>query len=464
MCFGAERSSIGHSSSSRIIGRFVPFADGSSVVLKSEQNPHPYFAATPPQRGQPMRRILELDALRGIFALTIMLAHIGLIPDSRWVFSTVDLFFVLSGYFITTNILKNRNAPRFLAVFFTRRALRIWPAYYLALAACLLLNRTLKWDTRPDAWPYYLTFTQNVQAYLKWPLPKFSGMFLHTWTLAIEEQFYIIWPLLLFRAGKKTRLTVIVAFVLLPPVLRALGYNSYLLLTRSDGLAMGSLLAILLFDRGFVASHMSAYRAGFVVIGLGALLAPGLVGGDGGRWLAVCTGMPWEQLGPALFTTRACATYFGLGGAALCFQGHPLTWILREKRLCYVGTVSYGLYLYHPMVFAALPGLYKRLVFRHLGLTSTLLMDLVMLAVCFALAELSRRLLEGPVMALKDRWTYRTAGVDPAQYGLISSTPVPIYRGPHTAAAAKDERFIAEPNPVAERCALATDPREGRGG
>jgi peptidoglycan/LPS O-acetylase OafA/YrhL len=94
---------------------------------------------------------------------------------------------------------------------------------------------------------------------------------------------------------------------------------------------------------------------------------------------------------------------------------------LRDRRLCYVGTVSYGLYLYHPMVFAALPGVYKRFVMRRLGLTSTLLMDLVMLAVCFALAELSRRFLEGPILALKERLTYRTAEVSPA------------YRGPHAA-------------------------------
>ena len=195
-----------------------------------------------------MRRILELDALRGIFALTIVLAHIGLMVDSPWVFTTVDLFFVLSGYFITTNVLKNRRTPGFLGVFFTRRALRIWPAYYLALAVCLVLNRSLKWDARPDAWPQYLTFTQNLQAYWKVPLPSFSGMFVHTWTLAIEEQFYLLWPVLLCRAGRRTLLGVILTFAALPTVGRALGYSPYLLLTRCDGLALGALLASLTCD------------------------------------------------------------------------------------------------------------------------------------------------------------------------------------------------------------------------
>ena len=90
-----------------------------------------------------MGRILELDALRGIAALIIVLAHIGLLPGTPWVLSMVDLFFVISGYFITTNILKNRTSSHFLSVFFIRRALRIWPAYYLALTACLILNRSL---------------------------------------------------------------------------------------------------------------------------------------------------------------------------------------------------------------------------------------------------------------------------------------------------------------------------------
>src|SRR5262249_50094785 len=146
-----------------------------------------------PGRGQGgrggMRRVLELDALRGVTAVVIMLAHIGLLNDSRWVFSSVDLFFVLSGYFITRNVLKNGRSPGFLPVFFARRAVRIWAAYYLAFAACLVLNRRLSWDKPPTAWPYYLTFTQNLHDYFGVPSPPFSGMFLHTWTLAIEEQF-----------------------------------------------------------------------------------------------------------------------------------------------------------------------------------------------------------------------------------------------------------------------------------
>lgn len=344
-----------------------------------------------------------MDALRGVFALVIVAAHIGLLNGSPWVLSSVDLFFVLSGYFITNNVMKNRQSPGFLSVFFTRRALRIWPAYYLALAACLLLSRKLRWDAPPDAWPYYLTFTQNVQAYLNWPLPKFSGMFIHTWTLAIEEQFYLLWPLLLRRTGRRTTLAVVLMFAVMPTVGRVLGYSPYLLLTRCDGLALGALLSVVLSDRERVARRLFAYRAAFATIGLTALIVPEL------------TGLASTSLGPAFFTTRASIVYFGLAGLTLCLQGHPALRPLRDRRLCYIGSVSYGLYLYHPLVFGALPKFYKKIVFRQLGLTSELLMNVTMVAVCFLLAELSSRFVEGPILALKDRLTFGSRNRTPDQ-------------------------------------------------
>jgi len=356
-----------------------------------------------------MRRIIELDALRGVAALTIALAHVGLIHGSPWALSAVDLFFLLSGYLITTNVLRDRHGTGFLRDFYTRRALRIWPAYYLGLGACLLLNRTLSWDAPPDAWPYYLTFTQNVHDYLGGPSPRFSGMFIHTWTLAIEEQFYLVWPLLLYRAGRRTTLLVILTFAALPPVMRAAGYSPYLMLTRCDGLALGSLLAVVLADRDRVARHLASYCRAFAAVGLGALALPWLAGAGGNA----------DRVVVALFTTRACLVYFGLVGLAVCLQGRPALRPLRGRRICHVGVISYGLYLYHPLVFAAMPGLYKRLVFRKLGLTSTVLMDLAMISVCFILAELSWRYVEMPVHALRERLTPRRVRLDAT------------YRGPH---------------------------------
>src|SRR5262249_19310964 len=103
------------------------------------------------------------------------------------------------------------------------------------------------------------------------------------------------------------------------------------------------------------------------------------------------------------------------------------------------GLISYGLYLYHPLVFAALPRPYTRFVVRKLGLTSPLLRDLAMLAVCFAAAELSFRLLEGPIVALKERLTFRgrAGAATHAAHGAPGGPhPVPPASAPAPAPAA----------------------------
>jgi peptidoglycan/LPS O-acetylase OafA/YrhL len=129
----------------------------------------------------------------------------------------------------------------------------------------------------------------------------------------------------------------------------------------------------------------------------------------------------------SLFLTRACVVYFGLAGFLLCAQGLPALRPLRFPVFCRLGVISYGLYLYHPMVFAALPKVYQRFVMKKLGLTSSLLMNLVLLGVCVVLAELSRQLLEGPIQAWKDGIRFvdkgTVKGAEPAS---------PALHGPHT--------------------------------
>ena len=173
---------------------------------------------------------------------------------------------------------------------------------------------------------------------------------------------------------------------------------------------MGSLLAVILSDKERSARNLNRFRVGFAALGLAALLLP----------MAIPSGSRGTGI-DALFTSRASLTYFGLAGFVLCAQGHAALAILRDARLCHLGRISYGLYLYHPLVFATLPRLYTRYVARRLGIESTLLMGLVMLGVCVVVAELSRRWLEDPIVALKERLTYK-------------ENPT-VYQGPHAPAA-----------------------------
>ncbi len=113
----------------------------------------------------------------------------------------------------------------------------------------LLTNRLLP---RPDplqGLPFYLSYTQLVQGYGPWKVPHFSRMFVHSWSLAIEEQFYLLWPLLVYRAGWKRLAVLIPPLLVVPIVLRARGFDDHLLLARCDGLGMGALMAGLLNDR-----------------------------------------------------------------------------------------------------------------------------------------------------------------------------------------------------------------------
>src|SRR4051812_9144594 len=111
-----------------------------------------------------MPRVPELDALRAFAAGIVLLFHLR--PEG-FVFgwTGVDLFFVLSGYLITTIILQHQAAPGFLRNFYVRRGLRIWPLYYLTLFGLVALNPFLPRPQPMAGLPYYLTYTQNVPSY-----------------------------------------------------------------------------------------------------------------------------------------------------------------------------------------------------------------------------------------------------------------------------------------------------------
>ena len=346
-----------------------------------------------------MRRVAELDAVRGVAAIFIVMMHLGLVRDTIWCLGLVDLFFVVSGYLVTANVLKGSHTPGFFGNFFARRCLRIWPAYYLALVACLVVNRYLPWDHRPRAWLHYLTFTQNIPYYLGRPMPAFSGMFVHTWTMAIEEQFCLFWPFLVYLAGRKRLVPVSLIFVVVPLVLRALGLVPFLLLTRCDGLALGALLASLTSDADRFRSRVATHRLAYLLLGLAALYGPAWA-----AWFPAGEGPRWNLLVDSLSKTRVITTYFALIGLTFCVSGEPRLGVLRSRALCYVGRISYSLYLFHPLVFASMPRLYQRFVVNRMGIHSTLLMNVMLMGLCFLIADLCRRYVEEPFLALKGRF------------------------------------------------------------
>ncbi len=160
----------------------------------------------------------------------------------------VDLFFVLSGYLITSIILRQLDQPRFLRRFWTRRALRIWPTYYVLLAFICVRASCQGNSPRLDALLEHLSFTQNVPYYWEGAVPGFPYGAQQTWSLAIEEQFYLVWPILIVLAGRAMVVPLAVWLLLSAIAARWAGLYPIVALSRCDGLALGTILAATLGD------------------------------------------------------------------------------------------------------------------------------------------------------------------------------------------------------------------------
>ncbi|HEX8201923.1 MAG TPA: acyltransferase [Isosphaeraceae bacterium] len=336
-----------------------------------------------------MRRIPELDAVRGIAAVVIVLFH--------WRFhvpllaTAVDLFFVLSGYLITAILLETAGTRHAFRTFYARRALRIFPIYYLTFAVFVVINRGFARPHPLDALPYFLTYTQFIQGYWGGSSPPCSRAFGHTWTLAIEEQFYLVWPLVVRATGRRGLLILGPPLLALPAALRFAGLDPHLLLTRCDGLVLGAVLAALLADRRWRERHRSTVG---IALAVGAVAAAVPVAG-------LAEGPTWGRIAAGVWLSRIGVIYACAVGLVVVHAGRPALRPLRARWLGAIGRRSYGLYLYHTPVF-----LLVRMAHDRLGLHAPMLRDLTKLAALWAVAGLSWRYVERPLLALKDRMAY----------------------------------------------------------
>ena len=222
--------------------------------------------------GSSIPRIPALDGLRGIAILVVILFHSllstptsgarridPLFEKGVTIFAPLfmDLFFVISGFLITSILDRTRDADHPLRTFYLRRALRIVPLYYGFLIVVRLLHQEFPSQLvgEPGSMIWEFLFLTNVPL----GLHGNSGvglMFPHFWTLAIEEQFYLLWPLLILVAPRRFNVRTCVAIVLLSFVIRgflagAVSGNAAFFLTpaRLDGLAAGGLVALLQIRR-----------------------------------------------------------------------------------------------------------------------------------------------------------------------------------------------------------------------
>jgi peptidoglycan/LPS O-acetylase OafA/YrhL len=382
------------------------------------------LTATPTNAG-PRGHVLALDGVRGTAVLAVLIYHCTVIKPLAWYehwFCAVtdlgrfgvDLFFVLSGFLITTVLRSALRDERFFRNFYIRRALRIFPLYYALIVVGFLGSR---WITAhsgergvggmsaTDTSLWYLAYGTNFLVALRnaWP----HGLLDVSWSLCIEEHFYMAWPLLVFATGKRTLQRLLLSIIVLSVIVRAMmwhwGFSSLqiyvLTFTRLDGLAFGSLLSLSLSGLATNGPRLQkkAWR-GFLVsaAGVAALLVSGRTG--------------FDSQAIALFGYTLISGMFALLLAAILLSppNGKLTTLFERSWLRALGRYSYALYLVHMPIRSILR---DRLPFgdtqfrtlREFAMLGQVAFYLVSVGVSLLVAWVSWNVLEKRFLALKDR-------------------------------------------------------------
>jgi peptidoglycan/LPS O-acetylase OafA/YrhL len=300
----------------------------------------------------PSRHVRALDGVRGLAILLVVLHHaaqfsptpinpaLHVVHDvlqAGWL--GVDMFFVLSGYLITGILLDARGegpkAPAgYFRSFYARRVLRIFPLYYLFLAAVLLFHPTV---ARHGTWWFWLFLSNVLLAKYQWDAAPPGTA--HLWSLAVEEQFYLVWPALIAWLSPRAFRIVTIALIILAPLLRlwlgSLGHGraAYVLtLPRADALALGACAALLVRDRRRYVDA-ARYVAGIAAVGLAVLLVTDRLTDQSTLWCL---------LGGAEFATVLTAAIIYL----VVVTPGAFRW-LSNRVLVSLGTYSYAIYLIH---------------------------------------------------------------------------------------------------------------------
>jgi peptidoglycan/LPS O-acetylase OafA/YrhL len=389
---------------------------------------HPPAATAPPPHPEPHggtaptgepTHIPALDGLRGCAILAVLLLHFtsALAAPAgaparaiKQVFSLgwtgVDLFFVLSGFLITGILADARATPHRYRTFYVRRALRILPLYYgfvlLLFIVPPLIGARAYTTSFADQLPYWL-YLQNV-----WPMSSGALDFAaHLWSLAIEEQFYLVWPLVIFTLSRTAALRVCafclagalayrVVCVFTVDDLRAVYFHTF---GRIDGLALGGAIALIARGGGGVARLRRMAPAVLAVSAAVLAAAPLHPSGfnPGGAYM-VSVGY------------SALAFLFGAVLVLALDGGWPmLSRLLSARALRFFGRYSYGLYVLHvPLVgLARLAGVSPD-AFAGTGweLPGLLAYVTLMFAASIVVALGSWNLYEKPFLRLKSRFAY----------------------------------------------------------
>jgi peptidoglycan/LPS O-acetylase OafA/YrhL len=318
----------------------------------------------------PPRRDLALDGLRGLAVLLVLLLHfqlpVGPTLADQWLhvaqnagYGGVDLFFVLSGFLITGVLLDAKGAPRYFRTFYIRRALRVLPLYYGTLIVLLWVAplagpnaATMSAALRMRQWWYWLHATNILGAlHVRWSAPFYTA---HFWSLAIEEQFYAVWPVIVLLCGRRRLLQICAWGCVVALLLRAglaldgAGEKWIYQLTpaRMDTLLIGAALAVWARDPGGLSRFVGLARRVFptsLVVYLILMIAD----------------LRWPGAFLAYHTLGYSACAIAYGALLVLVTAGPLRRHAEARVLRGFGRYGYGMYILNPFVYVLLAPVFE---------------------------------------------------------------------------------------------------------
>ncbi len=358
------------------------------------------------------QRVVALDGLRGLMTIFVVVSHyFGEVPNGvralmvGWL--AVDVFFVLSGYLVGKLILTKGGASNFLIVFYVRRACRTLPIYALSVLAIVglvgLIDRP--WAQAETTFPLwaYLTFNQNVFMAAhdavghEWLGP--------TWTMGLEEHFYLVLPVLFLLVPRRRLVGVLWAIALAAVLMRAAILvfapgrwmtTLVFLPTRADVLVCGVLGALALSAGGFRRWASGGERSDLPL----RLAAPALVVVAAGlKLLDGGHGLLFQVLGP-LTVSLGCTAF-----VLTLVLGAPEAARFRSPTLRFFGTTSYAVYLTHMPVLGLMHGFILDAK-PDIATLAQWAVTVAALPVCVAVGWLLTHLVEAPISAYGRSWRW----------------------------------------------------------
>ncbi|NJN26103.1 MAG: acyltransferase [Cyclobacteriaceae bacterium] len=363
---------------------------------------------------RPIKYMLQLDALRALAVLAVIVEHWpsgeNILVSLNLGFLGVSFFFVLSGFLISQILLRNKDKiiaketsiGRVIKQFVVRRALRIFPIYYLTIFVFYFLDLS---GIR-DKFAWYFFYGSNFYLF---KIMEWDGPLTHFWTLAIEEQFYLFWPLLIMLVPSRHLSKLFLFFLLMPPIFRLV--MGYIVQSQQGEVIFVELLTFSCIDSFGIGALLALHRTGGFKINL--------------KWLKIFRNFDWFILLYVFFVLyfpreslinilllSVFANLFAVTVISKASNGYENRWIksiLENQILLFLGKISYGIYLYHniiPYFYSVMINQAKKLSIELPVLDNDLLRYTVYFVILIVVSAISWYVIEKPINSAKKYFNY----------------------------------------------------------